>query len=146
MFSVSKTVVYRDGYRHCFVVSHFPDDTKGIIVATKITLCVTKRCKIQFGKCADKYDVVIRHRFRLFVGVGGSGKCDHLSSCLTECIKIFCKRENHFGKVIFLLHTDWRKPIDSVIIDNVALLIKSVVEFLNFIYGAKYRVEVTQER
>ena len=58
MLSVSKTVVHRDGYRHCFVVSHFPDDAKGIIVATKITLCVTKRCKIQFGKCADKYDVV----------------------------------------------------------------------------------------
>lgn len=146
MFSVSKPMVHRYGYRHCFVISHFPDDTKGIIVASTITLSVAKRCKIQFGKCADKYDVVVRHRFRLFIGVGGSGKCDHLPRCLTECIEIFCKRKNHFGKVVLLLHTDWCKAIDSVIIDNVIILIKPVVKFLYFIDCAKYRIEVTQEK
>ena len=54
MFSVGKTVVYRDGDRHCFVVSHLPDDAKGIIVTPKTALCVTERCKIQFGQRADK--------------------------------------------------------------------------------------------
>ena len=38
------------------------------------------------------------------------------------------------------------KAVDSVKTDNVALLVKPVVEFLYFVDCAKYRVEVTQER
>ena len=110
-----------------------------------IALRIAKRGKIQFGQRADEHDVVICHCVCQLIRVGGSGKRYHLLRLLTERIKVFFIRENHFGKVIFFFHTDRCESVDPVVADDVTVPIKTIAEFTDLIDGTEDRVEVTQK-